>query len=134
LDGGQVHTIQQLGDFAMWSPVGDVIVYHASDGLRVFAPGEPGSRLLVSKGGDGGEPFYSAWSPDGRTLYYIALAPQGASIRSVPAAGGASRLLVRFDDAERQQTRYGFATDGRTFYFTMGSHESDLWVMELAPR
>jgi len=134
LDGGQVHTIGQLGDFAMWSPAGDVIAYHASDGLRLFSPTEPGSRLLVGKGGEGGEPFYSTWSPDGRTLYYIALAPQGASIRSVPAAGGASRLLVRFDDAERQQTRYGFATDGRTFYFTMGSHESDLWVMELAPR
>jgi serine/threonine-protein kinase len=131
LDGGPVRMIDQIGDFAMWSPAGNVIAYHASDGLRVFSPREPGSRLLVDKAGEGGEPFYSAWSPDGRTLYYIALAPQGASIRSVPAAGGRSRLLVRFDDPERQQTRYGFATDGRTLYFTMGSHESDIWVMDL---
>ena len=26
------------------------------------------------------------------------------------------------------------AMDGRTFYFTMGSHESDVWVAELERR
>jgi hypothetical protein len=52
-------------------------------------------------------------------------------IRAVPRAGGASRVVVRFDDPGRQPSGYGFATDGRTFYFTVGSHESDVWVMEL---
>ena len=47
------------------------------------------------------------------------------------ARGGASRVLVRLDDPSRQPAAYGFATDGRTFYFTVGSHESDVWVMEL---
>ena len=40
------------------------------------------------------------------------------------------RVIVR----ARQHTRYGFATDGQTFYFTMGSHESDVWVAELERR
>lgn len=52
-------------------------------------------------------------------------------IRAVPRGGGASRVLVRLDDPSRQPAAYGFATDGRTFYFTVGSHESDVWVMEL---
>ncbi|HEX9692017.1 MAG TPA: hypothetical protein VGA22_07960 [Gemmatimonadales bacterium] len=26
---------------------------------------------------------------------------------------------------------YGFAADGRRFYFTLGSHEADEWVLDL---
>jgi len=26
---------------------------------------------------------------------------------------------------------YGFAADGRRFYFTLGSHEADVWVLHL---
>ena len=80
------------------------------------------------------EAFYAAWSPDGRTLYYLAQGSEGWSLRAVPARGGPSRVLVRFDDPTRQHTRYGFSTDGRAFYFTIGSHESDVWVMELGRR
>jgi hypothetical protein len=49
----------------------------------------------------------------------------------MPARGGPSRVLVRFDDPAHQPTRYGFRTDGRMFYLTMGSQESDVWVAEL---
>ncbi len=52
-------------------------------------------------------------------------------IRAAPANGGPSRLLVRLDEPDRQHSRYGFTTDGRTFYLTLGSHASDVWVMEL---
>ncbi len=81
-----------------------------------------------------GEPLFAAWASDGQTLYYVAKGARGSSIHTVPAIGGPSRLLVHFDDPVRQHTRYGFATDGRTFYFTMGSHESDVWVAELERR
>ena len=50
----------------------------------------------------------------------------------MPAAGGASTVLVDFDDPDRQHTRYGFSTDGKIFYFTIGSPESDIWVADLA--
>jgi len=49
-------------------------------------------------------------------------------------AGGRSRVLVRFDDPTRQPAGYGFATDGQRFYFTVGSHEADAWVLELNAR
>ena len=49
----------------------------------------------------------------------------------MPAAGGASTVLVDFDDPARQHTKYGFTTDGKIFYFTVGSPESDIWVADL---
>ena len=49
-----------------------------------------------------------------------------------PATGGASTVLVDFDDPAIQHTKYGFATDGKVFYFTVGSPESDIWVADLA--
>jgi len=72
--------------------------------------------------------------PDGKTVYYVAKGPDGSSIRAVPVTGGASRLLVRFDDPTRQHTRFGFSTDGRTFYCTIGALESDIWVAQLETR
>jgi serine/threonine-protein kinase len=130
LDGTATRTIAVPGDFAHWSPTQDLIAFHSTDGLRVMTlAGE--SRLLVPNSPTGEEAFYAAWSPDGKTVYYVAKGPHGSSIRAVPAAGGPSRLLVRFDDPTRQHARYGFSTDGRTFYFTIGSQESDVWVAQL---
>jgi hypothetical protein len=39
---------------------------------------------------------------------------------------------VDFDDPAIQHTKFGFATDGKRFYFTVGSPESDIWVADLA--
>ncbi|HSR43423.1 MAG TPA: hypothetical protein VLL48_14645, partial [Longimicrobiales bacterium] len=133
LEGGEADArrIDALGDFAAWSPDGALILYHASDGLRVVGPEGGNTRLLVSNDADGSEAFYGAWSPDGNTVYYLTRGAEEWAIRSVPRDGGTSRLVVRFDDPGRQQARYGFTTDGETFYFTLGSHESDVWVVEL---
>ena len=54
--------------------------------------------------------------------------------RPTARLGGPARPLVRFDDPNRQHTLYGFTTDGRTFYFTVGANESDIWVAELETR
>jgi Tol biopolymer transport system component/tRNA A-37 threonylcarbamoyl transferase component Bud32 len=132
LEGGEPRLFEIRGDFARWAPVGGLIVFHGLDGLRLLSPRDSTSRLLVSTSAADGEPFYAAWSRDGRTVYYVSKSVTGSAIRSVPVAGGPSRLLVRFDDPTREHTRYGFATDGHRFYFTVGSHESDVWVADLA--
>jgi Tol biopolymer transport system component len=133
LDGSAMRTIPVAGDFAHWSPVGDLIVFHSSEGLQVMSPAGA-SRLIVPNTSAGEEAFFAAWSPDGKTVYYVAKGPLGSSIRSVPVTGGTSRLLVRFDDPNRQHIRYGFSTDGRTFYCTIGAQESDIWVAQLEAR
>jgi serine/threonine-protein kinase len=119
------------GDFAVWSPTGEWIAYHATDGLRLVSPSGGPTRLVVDNARDGAEAFFVAWAPDGRIIYYLTRRLTGWAIRSIPVEGGASRAMVNFDDPSRQPTRYGFTTDGRVFYFTLGSNESDVWVMEL---
>ena len=91
------------------------------------------SRLLVPNSPTGEEAFYAAWSRDGKTVYYVAKGPEGSSIRAVSVTGGASRLVARFDETH-QHARFGFSTDGRTFYFTIGALESDIWVAQLEAR
>jgi serine/threonine-protein kinase len=133
LDGGASRTIKVPGDFAHWSPTEDLIAFHSSEGLRVMST-DGATRLLVPNSPSGEEAFYAAWSPDGKTIYYVSKGPEGSSIQSVPATGGSSRPLVRFDDPTRPHTRFGFTTDGRTFYFTIGANESDIWVAQLETR
>ncbi len=132
--GDSGRTLAGIGDFAEWSSGGDLIAFHGSDGIRVMDLESDSSRLLVSNVVDGTEAFYGAWSPDGRILYYLARGDSGWMIRAIPRTGGASRILVRFDDPGRQPSSYGFATDGRRFYLTLGSHESDVWVLDLEGR
>ena len=132
LDQGTTRAIPVAGDFARWSPTQDLIAFHSSEGLKVMSP-DGVSRLLVPNSPTGEEAFYAAWSQDGKTVYYVSKGPEGSSIRAVSVTGGTSRLVVRFDDT-RQHARFGFSTDGRTFYFTIGALESDIWVAQLEAR
>jgi hypothetical protein len=49
----------------------------------------------------------------------------------VNASGGRSTVLVNLDDPTRQRTKYGLCTDGKMFYMTLGSPESDIFVADL---
>jgi serine/threonine-protein kinase len=123
-----------VNDFAHWSPDGKTIVYHSVDGLRVRRIDTGVDTLVVSNITDGAEAYYAAWDPDGKQIYYLARSPAGWTIQSVAASGGTRRTLVNFDDPTRQHTKYGFATDGKVFFFTLGSPESDIFVANLEQR
>jgi Tol biopolymer transport system component len=116
-----------------WSPDGRWIAYLRGGALMVIPQGGGDPRTLVSPDpARGGTPWAARWSADSRVLYYQAFdAARRASIWSVLVAGGVPRLLVRFDDPDRQSFRNAFATDGRRVYFIVGRHESDLWVMDV---
>ncbi len=119
------------GDFVQWSPDGKGIAYHALDGIRLLHLATDSITLLVPNATDGAEAFYPVWAPDGSRLYYLARSPAGWSVRSVGPRGGRSTIVVDFDDPTRQPTKYGFTTDGKQFYFTLGSPESDIFVADL---
>ncbi|MGN6393870.1 MAG: DPP IV N-terminal domain-containing protein [Gemmatimonadales bacterium] len=125
------------GQDARWSPDGRSIVYTRNTGLWIISPAGGAPRLLIDAGRSPVRPapLLAQWSPDGRSVYYKALDGQGvASLWEVPAAGGAPRELVRFDDPRHTSARPEFVTDGRRFYFTASERESDLWRMELTVR
>ena len=119
-----------------WSPDGRAIVHCRPDGLWLVAPDGSSPRRLVA-GGDSLRPGpeLAHWSRDGRTIYYKAFDTAGrSSFWAVSAAGGAPRLIIRFDDPARPSSRAEFATDGVRLYFTVGSRQSDVWTMALRRR
>jgi serine/threonine-protein kinase len=119
-----------------WSPDGQWIAYVTEGTLRLIRPEGGAPRILVQGGTDALDPVpaFPGWSRDSRTLYFKAHDARGvASFWSVPVSGGAPRLLVRFDDPLRPSFRPEFATDGDRFFFTVGTQESDIWVMDLLP-
>jgi sugar lactone lactonase YvrE len=109
-------------------------VRHQSDGLHSHTVGSGQDTLLVSNAADQADAYYLAWAPDGRKLYYLTRSARGWTVRVAGAPGKASSILVDFDDPTRPQTKYGFCTDGKMFYFTIGSPESDIFVVDMVRR
>ena len=115
-----------------WSPDGRLIAYCVRGELRVIAPDGSGQRVIVPASSSRPNAAYPIWSRDSQTIYYNAYDAQlASSIWAVPSGGGAPRLLITFDDPNRRSLRREFATDGRRFYFTIASDDSDLWTMQL---
>jgi len=120
---------------------------HSPDGQWIAYVRERALIVRPASGGEGrpvfdlsGSPIRAVvgmpvWSADSRTIYFQAQAGRdNVAIWSVPAAGGAPTALVRFTDPSRQFYRPALVSDGRNFYFTIGSRESDIWVMELSKK
>lgn len=119
-----------------WAPDGAHIVYFAEAGVRLL-PVNGGPARTLTLPGRAGEHFpveIGGWSTDGRAVYVRIGATSGdpgLHIARVPLDGTPGSIVVRFDRPDRQSLRGEFATDGRTFYFTIGRHEADVWVVEL---
>jgi len=84
----------------------------ATPGPLIVVPTEgETARALFTPSADVPPADDCLWSPDGLSIYYKAHDAQGrASFWSVSSAGGAPRLLVSFDDPERQSRRKDFGT------------------------
>jgi len=123
------------GMHGKWSPDGQLIVYvNNRRSLWVVSSngGDPQLLFLSTDRAQTPAPEYPAWSSDGKMIYYKAYDAEGrSSFWAIPVIGGKTKSLVRFDDPYRRSSRKEFATDGKRLFFTMGSVESDIWVMDL---
>lgn len=136
--GGEPVRITDLPSWGVeWTPDGEV-VFLAPAGVfivprtggtarQLSLPGTPGQHFALELGGissDGGAIFVRVGSAS----------EPGYHIARLPLDGGPGTLVARFDRPDRQSLRPEFTTDGRTFYFTIGRHEADIWVVELQQR
>jgi serine/threonine-protein kinase len=143
---GSPRTLAKLGSFGFWSPDGRSIL------TATGVVGLPRTLTVVPSAGAGGEgrvvlavrdPATDvapagftgyAWSADGRAIYFVGQDPrdQSFAVWRLPAAGGAPRPLVRFDDPTHRWTRTtGIRVRGGRFYFNLGDQQSDLWMAEI---
>jgi serine/threonine-protein kinase len=122
-----------------WSPDGRSLAYveTAFGGGVWIVPVDSGPARVVLDPARTGVVGGAAlrWSADGRSLYFKSLDAQGrASIWTVPASGGAPKLLVRLDDPSHPSLRPELTVgDGRIF-FTVQDRQSDVYVMEVVRR
>ena len=121
------------GANARWSPDGTRIAFTSPRGLMVVSSrgGEP--RRLFPLTPEYPLPAAPVWMKGSETIYFASR--RGTpELWSVPAAGGTPTKLVTFADPSRQPFRFLFAADTQNFYVTIGSRESDIWVMELSKK
>jgi Tol biopolymer transport system component len=105
-------------------------------GLAVVPVDSGAPRTLVDPSRPGEPPVEQPlWSADGARIYFKSHDPRGnASIWSVPAAGGAPHLHVRFDDPAQPSYRTSWGLGRERVFFTIEDRQSDVWVMDVAPR
>lgn len=121
--------------FAAWAPDGSGIVCRSEPDERALVMVSLSGavrwrRGMATAGGRVGMPVYS---PDGSAFYMEKTDGTRKGIWSWPAAGGASRLVVSYDDPSlRALTWPGAFNVGRErLYVTVSQSESDVWVMDL---
>ena len=115
-----------------WSYDGKQIAFTRRGEVWLISPDGANERALMTPSAASALAQYAIWSPDDRTIYFKATdGERRASIWAVLAAGGAPRLLVRFDDPVRPSLRREFATDGLKFFFTIAQDESDVWIAQV---
>jgi len=139
-DGGWGTPVERLasGFWPDFSPDGKWLVFaHAQLGGAVaLLPVDSGpERVLVDPARVGALPEVPSWSADGRSIYYKSHDARGdAVIWSVPVAGGAPSLLVRFDDPDHPSYRPEVTVAGGRIYVTEEDRQADVYVMEVERR
>ena len=127
------------GVWVDWSPDGRLFAFTSAflGGSLLTMRVDSGAPTLVLDATQAGAPLVQQvyWGPDGKTIYFKSHDDAGnASIWSVPASGGAPRLLVRFDDPQRPSYRQQWALGRDRFYFPVEDRQSDVWVLDAVKR
>jgi Tol biopolymer transport system component len=127
------------GLYVRWSPGGprlsfidqlfggSVFVINADGSAlrRVFDGTQPGGARAVA----------TAWSEDGRDIYVKASNAAGnTEVWAVAAQGGEPRRLTVLGDTRRRSDQYDLDVARARIYFALKELESDVWVIDVAPR
>jgi serine/threonine protein kinase/Tol biopolymer transport system component len=131
---------RQGGMWPTFSADGSRMAYVATPGLvRVMGPDFDESTSSVAldasaPASNGVIAISAAITPDGGTILVKGEDANGSGFWSIPASGGAPRLLARLDDGRRTSPRPEFTSDGRRIFFTLTEREADVWAARLEDR
>jgi TolB protein len=131
---GSPRTLLKGGETPVPSPDGKRAVTVSTDKHLMMVPLPTGQAVRIATTGVSPvSNFLWGWSPDGRFIYYVGedSVASTAGIWRVPAGGGASRLVLRFDDPAQRKVRPWFKVHGNRIYFTRGDPQSDVWMTEV---
>lgn len=114
-----------------WSPDGKFIAFQQAKGIAIASTEDGSIRPFAPTQVSIGTPS-AIWSKDSKLLYYPTFNPDGTgSIWVGAVSGGSATQILHLTDPLRQFYRPLMALDGKRIYFTIGTRESDVWVMEL---
>jgi len=135
--GGAWHEAVQLTHFScerpVWAPDGNGVLCAAGGDLVLVSPqGRTVWRRKVSATTALGSQVELRYSRDGRMIYLVGGHPDGRrGVWAIPAAGGAPRLVIAFDDQALTALFGSFSVGPDRLYLTVSEFESDIWVAKL---
>ena len=116
-----------------FSPDGTRLAFQSPNGfIAMPAKGGPQTQIVTAPTCSASGSF--EWSADSKLIYFCTPVGGSEHFNVAPSTGGASKPLLEFRDPLRQLFRGSFALDSSHIYFTIGSRESDIWVMEPEPK
>ena len=133
-EGGSLRQLTHNGGWMPnWSKDGKWIAYLGIDQTLRLIPAAGGpEKILVTPKAFGPVVAVGGWSADSRKIYFRLQRPDGSlDIAQVALDGTNPSIVVHFDDHDRPAYRPDFSSDGKNFYFSVGHHEADVWVMDL---
>ena len=75
--------------------------------------------------------YYSAWSPDGRSIYFTPSRRPDDNLWRVSAEGGDPSPVTDFQGKRGRLGRSALAVNGDWIYFTWEEDLGDIWVMDV---
>ncbi len=119
------------GGAIRWSPDGSYIAFQRAQAISIFNTADGSIKPFAPTQNPTGTPT-AVWSPDSKLLYYPTFNGDGTcSIWVAPLAAGNATQILHLTDPLRQFYRGLIDVDSKHIYFTLGTRESDVWVMEL---
>jgi len=132
LQGGALRLVADFqGIGAAMSPSGEQVALATSGVLRVLNLGDGSNRVILASEPDRQILMVGGWNSSGRIFFRFGDAEGAMHIGSVFPDGSNPTAVLRFDRTDWVSYRREFFATDKDFYFTIGKHQADIWLMRL---